>query len=225
MPARTNTSDGRPSVSACAMASQRASMNSERAIRKSGTSKERRKIQLPKSEQMMLGMVWLRALDAQSPRPILEDRYSQAILDQCVVDTKQMSFFTNSSGVTDPRAIRYVANRGLRLDQWTQTFLDDYEQRGEPVTILNLGCALDCRNLRIKRGDDARWIDLDRARSVNLRERVLDPPPADYSLRTLDITHKGWLKDIPSDRPTLIVSLPSYLHDFNPFLSLSLPSF
>lgn len=163
------------------------------------------KIPLEEVEQTMLGMVWLRAIDAQSERPILNDPFSRTILDRCDVDTKHTTFFTDSSGATDPRAIAYVANRGLRMDKWTQTFLDEHESRSQPVTVLHLGCGLDCRNLRVRRGDGVRWVDLDRPMVVNMRDRILGAPFGDYSLRNLDVTQDGWFKDIPADRPTLIV--------------------
>lgn len=202
------THDGRPSASISTTTftshSDRPSIASDSIVRLSPTNTKEH-IPLEKVEQTMLGMVWLRVLDAQSKRPILNDPYSKEILDRCIVDTKQTTFFTNSSGVTDPRAIEYIANRGLRLDEWTQAFLDRHESRHEPVTVLHLGCGLDCRNLRVKRGGNVRWVDLDRPMVVNMRNRVLVAPPGDYSVRNLDVSQDGWMRDIPADRPTLIV--------------------
>lgn len=41
---------------------------------------------------------------------------------------------------------------------------------------------------------------------VNLRQRIFAHPPGDYTLRTLDLSNKGWLQDLPADRPTLVVA-------------------
>lgn len=76
----------------------------------------------------------------------------------------------------------------------------------EPITVLHLGCGLDCRYLRMKKGPNVRWIDVDQPRVVEARARLLSQPPGDYTLRALQVTKPGWLKDIPNDRPTLVVA-------------------
>lgn len=73
------------------------------------------------------------------------------------------------------------------------------------MTVLHLGCGLDCRNSRVRRREDVLWVDLDRPRVVNLRERVLEQTPGDYILQNLDVSQEGWWKNIPASRPTLIV--------------------
>lgn len=50
------------------------------------------------------------------------------------------------------------------------------------------------------------WVDLDRPMVVNLRQRIFTHPPGDYTLRMLDLSNKGWLQDLPADRPTLVVA-------------------
>lgn len=62
--------------------------------------------------------------------------------------------------------------------------------------------------MRMRRGPNVRWIDIDQPLVVKARARLLplQPPPGDYTLRTLQITRPGWARDIPNDRPTLVVA-------------------
>lgn len=89
--------------------------------------------------------------------------------------------------------------------QTTQNFLDSHGD--DPVTVLHLGCGLDCRYMRMRRGPNVRWIDVDQPLVVEARARLV-PHPADddYTLRTLQITRPGWARDIPNDRPTLVIA-------------------
>lgn len=74
--------------------------------------------------------------------------------------------------------------------------------------MLHLACGLDCRVLRVKRHEKVRWIDVDQPLVVDLRTRIIDTQevPGDYTLRTLQLTKKGWLADLPSDQPTLVIA-------------------
>lgn len=51
-----------------------------------------------------------------------------------------------------------------------------------------------------------RWIDIDQPRFVEAQARLLPQPPGDYTLRALQVTKPGWVKDLPNDRPTLVVA-------------------
>lgn len=53
---------------------------------------------------------------------------------------------------------------------------------------------------------NVRWIDVDQPRVVEARARLLPRPPGDYTLRALQVTKSGWLRDLPNDRPTLVVA-------------------
>ncbi|ROW12441.1 hypothetical protein VMCG_00824 [Cytospora schulzeri] len=156
------------------------------------------KIQLTGPEETMIPMVFFRALDAKKDRPILGDPYSQKILDRCDIDFSAGHFIRND------RFIEYVMNRCKQLDTWCQEFLDSHEN--EPVTVLHLGCGLDCRYMRMRKGPNVRWIDVDQPLVVEARARLVPRPPEDYALRTLQITKPGWARDIPNDRPTLVIA-------------------
>jgi O-methyltransferase involved in polyketide biosynthesis len=172
-------------------------------------------VQLDGGEHMLMAMVHAKALDASGANgePILNDPYAQQLLDRCELD------FNEPEMAGDLRWSRYVCGRARRLDEWCQDFLARYAD--EPVTILHLGCGLDLRYWRVTQkqrrdsrasvtggGHDARvrWMDIDRVMVVNLRQRLIDQPSGDYSLRTLSVGEPGWMSDLPADRRTLILA-------------------
>ncbi|KAI0006655.1 S-adenosyl-L-methionine-dependent methyltransferase [Xylariaceae sp. FL0662B] len=168
----------------------------------SGGTPPKEKIRLQGVEQTLLPMVMFKIRDAESPHPILGDPYAKQLLDRCDVDLEASHF----SATMDPRYVTWIANRAKRFDDWCQEFLDAHQ---EPVTVLHLGCGLDCRYFRVKRrpGAEVWWIDLDQPMVVDLRRRLIPGPvEGDYALRTLDVTREGWYRDVPSDRPTMIIA-------------------
>lgn len=157
------------------------------------------KVILAGSEQTLLPMVMFKLRDAQSPSPILGDPYARQLLERCDVDMDASHFkFT-----TDQRYVTWIANRAKRLDQWCQEFLDAHP---EPVTVVHLACGLDCRFFRVTKSSRVRWVDIDQPLVVDLRSRLIPQPEGDYTLRTLDVAASGWFRDLPADRPTLIVA-------------------
>ncbi|KAK9424371.1 putative S-adenosyl-L-methionine-dependent methyltransferase [Seiridium unicorne] len=110
------------------------------------------------------------------------------------------------SFTTDDRYVTWIANRSKRFDQWCQDFLDPHQ---EPVTVLHLGCGLYCRYFRVEHRpeNEVRWHDLDQLMVVDQWNRLIPSPvEGDYALRTLDVTNKGWFRNVPADRLTLIIA-------------------
>lgn len=163
--------------------------------------------------------MWCRALDAASEKPLLADPYAQPTLDRCEVDFARTTF----ASVRDERWARFIGGRSRALDAWCQRFLDEHAARHEPVQVVHLGCGLDSRVLRVRRGAGVRWVDLDMPMVVNLRERLFtgqwDPRArgrdedgaegvdvGEYVMRSLSVTHPAWVRDILQDRKTLVVA-------------------
>ncbi|KAK7924205.1 hypothetical protein PG985_006259 [Apiospora marii] len=157
------------------------------------------KVILAGSEQTLLPMVMFKARDAQSPHPILADPYAKQLLERCDVNMDASHF----KMTTDQRYVTWIANRAKQLDEWCQDFLDAHS---EPVTVVHLACGLDCRFFRVAKSPRVRWIDIDQPLVVDLRSRLIPQPEGDYTLRTLDVAAPGWYRDIPADRPTLIIA-------------------
>ncbi|CAN8100766.1 unnamed protein product [Discula destructiva] len=170
------------------------------------TRPTKERVRLTGPEATAIPMVFLKAADAKSANPILGDPYAQQLLDQCDPDDvgKQCP-----AEWVDPRNTGYIMGRAKMFDDWCQAFLDTHKARNEPVTVLHIACGLDCRCLRVTRDPDSvRWIDVDQPLVVALRSRLVHKSdvPGDYTLRTLQLTRPGWLRDVPCDRPTLVIA-------------------
>jgi O-methyltransferase involved in polyketide biosynthesis len=149
------------------------------------------KVFLKGSEETLFATLLPKARDAASPKPILGDPYAQRLIDSCDVDLTRSTF----KAMDNERAIRWVVHRARCFDRWCQDFLQKYKY--EPVTVVHMACGLDCRVFRTRPGANVRWIDLDREHVIHLRQRLITQPPpnVDYSMRTLDVTNPGWMRD------------------------------
>ncbi|ATY60202.1 tetracenomycin polyketide synthesis O-methyltransferase [Cordyceps militaris] len=146
-------------------------------------------------------------------RPLLADRWAVAILDhldpqqQAALVARVPSYFKHSP---------YVPMRSYTIDTWAASFLARH--RDQAVAVVHLGCGLDARALRLrgKCGVNVLWIDLDLPDVIDARRRVAAcmPEPAmataageaySYQMVAADVTAEGWLKDLPTDRPTLVL--------------------
>jgi O-methyltransferase involved in polyketide biosynthesis len=72
-----------------------------------------------------------------------------------------------------------MALRAEQLDLWTADFL----ARHPDATVLQVGCGLDSRMLRVVPPADVRWFDVD-----------------------VPETDPGWLEEMPADRPVLMIA-------------------
>jgi O-methyltransferase involved in polyketide biosynthesis len=193
---------------AMAAATQTAAMPTVDLTPPTSSGVPREKIHLQGVEHTMLATVFLKYRDAQNDQPILGDPYAARLLERCDINMEDSHF----KHLADERYVQFILSRTKRLDQWCQNFIDAHEARSEPVTVLHLACGLDCRHLRVRRGPNVRWIDLDRPLAVELRNKLISQPldsdkEGDYLLRTLTIgSDEAWLRDIPADRPTLVIA-------------------
>lgn len=180
------------------------------------TPRRQEKFALHEVEQTLLITLFWKSLDAQSRHPILGCRCA----GEALARLEDVGWLEGTYG-TDPRWVSYVAGRAARIDAWTGEFLAAWP--GRQVTVLHLACGLDSRDRRVRRDPElVRWVDVDRPLVSNLRERLMmaeEPfdeeeegddvslrPVGDYSLRTLNVTEGRWWRDIPADRPTLVVA-------------------
>jgi O-methyltransferase involved in polyketide biosynthesis len=156
---------------------------------------EKLDVHLSGVQQTVLVPLYCRALDAGDADPVLGDRWAQPTCDR-------INFDFPSFGLK-PDRVAGVALRGRILDQWTSDFVTRHEAR--PVTVLHLACGLDSRCLRVRRGTHVRWIDVDLPDVVALRRQLMSPPDGDYTLLSGSVTEDALWRDIPADRPTLVV--------------------
>ena len=164
---------------------------------------ERAKVNLTGVTETLLIPLLGRAADAVTERPILGDPYAKGVVEKLDYDFAKLPIPPSHAGA--------VALRTRFYDRWASAFLAAHPH----ATVLHLACGLDSRNQRVQWGPNVRWIDIDLPEVVELRRRVLPTslPGQDYQLVAADITDDAWLKEIPTDRPVLVVmeGLLSYL--------------
>jgi O-methyltransferase involved in polyketide biosynthesis len=94
-----------------------------------------------------------------------------------------------------------VALRAKKLDVWTTDFL----RRRPDAVVLHLGCGLDTRAFRVNPPSTVQWYDLDQPGVIELRRKLYDENNA-YRMIGWSVTDRGWMDQIPTDRPTLVVA-------------------
>jgi O-methyltransferase involved in polyketide biosynthesis len=148
---------------------------------------------LSRVEETMLFTLYGRALDARSASPVLGDRWADDVLRRLgPVGAK----------VRLTAADRYLTVlRARRMDGWTRAFL----ARHPDATVLQLACGLDSRAFRVDVPAGVRWFDVDLPEVVAIR-RGLYPARAGYTTIAASVTGDGWLDQVPTDRPTLVVA-------------------
>ncbi|MDN5913606.1 MAG: class I SAM-dependent methyltransferase [Pseudonocardia sp.] len=142
-------------------------------------------------EQASLLAVRLRALDARSATPILDDRVAERTADAAGLDLTRP---------TIPRsAVLVHAVRAKTLDDAVREFV----ARHPDAVVVDLGCGLDARRQRCAPGPGVDWYCVDLPAVIRLRAKVL---PDDAHRVPADVTSPDWLQNLPRDRPTIAVT-------------------
>ncbi|KAI0153713.1 S-adenosyl-L-methionine-dependent methyltransferase [Pestalotiopsis sp. NC0098] len=143
-----------------------------------------------------------KALDAASPQPVLDDKYSEQTLSR--IDAS----YDWKRATGHALIQRVLVTRTRLLDLWAAEFLEQHNE----ATVLHIASGLDSRCLRLApiwtgAGKRIRWIDVDLPDVVELRRSLeLPEPEGDYELKPADVLSQDWLDCIPNDRPTLIIA-------------------
>ncbi|MFD2420030.1 class I SAM-dependent methyltransferase [Amycolatopsis pigmentata] len=155
-------------------------------------------------QSTMLVTLFLRALDAKDPHPVLGDRFAADAVDRIAYDWSKLD---------KPNMARNrfpVVLRATRFDEWTIDFL----RRHPDATVLHLACGLDSRAFRLDLPAGVRWFDVDLPDVIALRRRLYQETDG-YHMIAASVTDEAWLAEIPAGRPTLIIAegLLMYLHE------------
>ncbi|ORX06566.1 methyltransferase [Mycobacterium triplex] len=140
--------------------------------------------------QTMLATLYAKALDADAPNSILNDRYAKTAVDRIEYDW--------ATTTIDARRAPSVAVRTAHFDNWARQFLAVHDR----ACVLHAGCGLDARVYRLDPGPGVRWYDVDHPDVISLRERVY-PPRANYRMLAASVTDPSWLDEIPAEDPVL----------------------
>lgn len=169
-------------------------------------------VELTGSVETLMITLLCRALDAESPRPVLNDQ--QAVKTVARIRDDFGYDFSRVTGRGRASKTLSVASRARDIDSCVEDFVAR-QHAGRPATVLHLACGLDARSLRVAwQGEGRLWIDADTREAVDLRRRVMDEPRVqglgrggEYRLLHPNINQPGWVQacGIPNDRPVLVV--------------------
>ena len=141
--------------------------------------------------------LWLtlcgRALDNRSRRPILGDATADRIVRALDYDYRKLNIDTN--------LVLSTALRAKKLDEVTATFV----ARHPDAVVLDLGAGLDTRHGRISVPATVDWYDVDFPAVAAARKSVVPEHPNEHIIGA-DVRDPGWLSDVPTYRPALIVA-------------------
>src|SRR3954453_12073930 len=143
-----------------------------------------------------LATLYLRAWESRAERSILGDHWAAEAVDRIDYD------FAKLHKRLWPQANQFlVALRAKQLDDWSAGFL----ARHSEATVLQLGCGLDSRMLRLDPPAAVRWFDLDVPQIMDRRRRLY-PERDGYQMIGASVNDPGWLRQLPADRPVLIIA-------------------
>jgi O-methyltransferase involved in polyketide biosynthesis len=149
--------------------------------------------------------LYLRAYESRLERPVLGDHAAADAVDRIDYD------FARLHRAAQPWGNQFlVALRAKQLDTWAEDFL----RRNPDAVVLHLGCGLDSRAFRLDVPSGASWFDVDVPDVMALRRQLYTERPG-YTMIGSSVTEHGWLDQIPTGRPALIVAegLLMYLNE------------
>lgn len=142
-----------------------------------------------------LATLYLRAVESRSKGSILGDRASAEAARRVGGDFGSWKMRLTAGD-------RYlVALRARRFDLWGADFL----ARHPDAVVVQLGCGLDPRVLRLDPPAGVLWFDVDFPEVVGLWRRIF-PERAGHRTIGSSVTDPGWLREIPADRPALVIA-------------------
>lgn len=139
----------------------------------------------------LLVPLWARAAELEQENPIVRDEKSREMLQALDFD-----FGRFAKGWMSQVG---VAIRTMILDRETQRFLTD----NPGATVVNLGCGLDARVLRMQ--GYGRWYDLDVAETIALRERFFTQSER-YRMVACSAFDFRWADFVEEEGPVLIIA-------------------
>ena len=137
-----------------------------------------------------------RARDAESTRPILDDKWSVTVRDRLEYDLDALHL---------PGKEKFtVAIRGRQMDDWCRTFIKAHPD----AVVIELGCGLDDRANRVSPPDGVDWYDVDFNAVMELRGMLGTPRPTTGTVHDarVDATQIEWIDPLPSDRPVFVIA-------------------
>ncbi len=160
------------------------------------------RVDLHGAPQTALATLYAKALDADFPNPILNDRYAKEIVERIDYDWTKTAITARLSPS--------VTARTAHFDTWAREFLAAHPS----AVVLHVGCGLDGRYFRLQPSPRVEWYDVDYPEVAELRTRLY--AAADHChVVAASVTDPSWLDGIPDDRPALMIAegLTMYLSE------------
>ena len=150
------------------------------------------KISLTEEKETLLITLYAKALDNRSKHPILHDTKAEEIAAQIEYDFAKLDGFGHGN---------FIVLRAKQLDEWLRAFL----KTNPEAVILNLGCGLDTRIIRINPSPEVSWFDIDYPEVIALRHHFF-PHRDGYTMIGSSLTDSAWLAAIPKTRPIMVIA-------------------
>ncbi|MBZ9672968.1 class I SAM-dependent methyltransferase [Mesorhizobium sp. ES1-3] len=151
------------------------------------------KVHLTGAKETLLMTLYGKALESRMPDSLLGDHFADAALRKIDYDFARLKVDENL-GIG-------LAIRAKTLDVRVEDFL----ARNPDAIVLHLGCGLDTRIFRVDPPPGVDWFDVDYPEVIGLR-RKLYPLRDHYHVIASSVTEPGWLADVPSNRPAIVVA-------------------
>ena len=148
-------------------------------------------IQLGDVQETALIPLSIKANESRRSDPRIYDAKAIEIISRLGVDTEKYDKYFSHEG---------VVARTLLFDETVKKLLTKYPD----AIVVNIGCGFDDRFSRTDNGI-ARWYHVDLPDSIEVRSKVFAP----HERQTLiagDITSDTWTKDIPDNKPAIIIA-------------------
>lgn len=156
-------------------------------------------VHLTHEKATLLITLYAKAEESRLPGSLLQDRYAAEAVTRIDYDF-------SSLGMRRDEMIG-LAMRAYTLDAWVREFIAAH--RG--ATVLHLGCGLDTRVFRVDPPPEVNWFDVDYPDVIDLR-RALYPARPGVQLLGSPMSSLGWLSQVPTDKPALVVAEGLFLY-------------
>ena len=149
------------------------------------------KIQLTEEKATLFITLYAKALDNHSKHSILNDKTAEDIIESVDYDFLNYNNFGN----------KLLVIRARHFDELVQEFINTNNNG----VVLYLGCGLDSRIYRINPPVGIDWYDVDYPEVIKLR-KTFYPEKESYRMIESSIIDTDWLKEIPQDRPVIVIA-------------------
>jgi O-methyltransferase len=149
-------------------------------------------VRLHREQETMLMTLYLHALDARSPHPILGDPFAAELMERIDYDFSRLARLAGNLPV--------ILSRAKAVDVQVKSYLCTHTD----AVVVHLGCGLDTRVLRIDPGPGVTWFDVDQEPVIDIRRRLV-ADRAGVAMLAASATERRWWSAVPTKRPTLVV--------------------